>query len=51
MLFVSLSALILHCEQSPFVTNACGRLVIVQLLSQCVSIEQMVQERENEAAA
>lgn len=29
--------------QDPFVGNACGRTVIVQLLSQCMNIERMIQ--------
>jgi serine/threonine-protein kinase CLA4 len=32
--------------QSPFINNACGRPVIVQLLSQCMAIEQALREGE-----
>lgn len=30
--------------QSPFIKNACGRAVIIQLLSQCVAIEKSLQD-------
>jgi hypothetical protein len=33
--------------QHPFVQNACGRPVIVHLLSQCMAIERTLQERAN----
>jgi len=31
--------------KNPFILNACGRPVIIQLLSQCMAIEKMLQER------
>lgn len=34
--------------QSAFTTNACGRAVIVQLLSQCMAIERRMQEELGE---
>lgn len=30
--------------QHPFVHNACGRPVIIHLLSQCIAIEQLLQQ-------
>ncbi|RDB23610.1 Serine/threonine-protein kinase pakA [Hypsizygus marmoreus] len=33
-------------KQSSFINNACGRAVIIQLLSQCMAIEQAIRERE-----
>ena len=35
--------------QTPFIRNACGRPVNVQLLSQCRAIEESLIERENAA--
>ncbi|KAF8905608.1 kinase-like domain-containing protein [Mucidula mucida] len=34
------------CPFNSFINNACGRVVIVQVLSQCTSIEKNLQERE-----
>ncbi|KAF8999771.1 hypothetical protein BDQ17DRAFT_1427513 [Cyathus striatus] len=31
--------------KSPFISNACGRIVIQQLLSQCMAIEKVLQEQ------
>ncbi|KAK0447888.1 uncharacterized protein EV420DRAFT_1313372 [Desarmillaria tabescens] len=31
---------------NPFINNSCGRPVIIQILSQCMAIEKIIQERE-----
>ncbi|KAF9526014.1 kinase-like domain-containing protein [Crepidotus variabilis] len=35
--------------KSSFINNACGRPVIVQLLSQCMAIEKLLQEQDDES--
>lgn len=32
--------------KSPFINNSCGRPVIIQILSQCMAIEEIIQERD-----
>ncbi|KAK0476137.1 kinase-like domain-containing protein [Armillaria novae-zelandiae] len=32
--------------KNPFISNSCGRLVIIQILSQCMAIEKIIQERD-----